>query len=178
MKNQKQTKPAITLESLTKGSVAQPKAATAVETKPAKAVKEVKVPLTREEIQAKHSAGVAKTWSDPKVKAARMHRDAVEVDGVQYGSLRKAFKALKLDDTKHIKFRGELKAAGEGTFGGYDFNVVPFISKATTTKEEKAAAKAAAAQATKDAAIKAETKAIAAKLTNKPAKGKGQQASA
>lgn len=70
------------------------------------------------------SEGVKKSWADEAVKAARSSRHAVEVGGVRYRSVREAFKALGLPDSKHIKFRGELKKAGEGVFEGHDFQLV------------------------------------------------------
>lgn len=73
---------------------------------------------------AVRSAGVAKSWLDETIKAARSARHSVEVDGVAYGSVAKAFKALGLPMSKHIKFRGELKKAGEGVFEGHDFRLV------------------------------------------------------
>jgi hypothetical protein len=72
----------------------------------------------------KRAAGVTASWLKPEVKAARSARHAVEVAGVQYRSFREAFKALGLSDSKHIKFRGELKKAGEGVFEGHDFKLV------------------------------------------------------
>jgi hypothetical protein len=72
----------------------------------------------------KRAAGVTASWLKPEVKAARSARHAVEVAGVQYRSVREAFKALGLPDNKHIKFRGDLKKAGEGVFEGHDFKLV------------------------------------------------------
>ena len=63
--------------------------------------------------KAKISAGVAASWKNPKVAAARRERSAVEVDGVRYSSVYKAFVALDLPVSVHIPFRGELKAAGK-----------------------------------------------------------------
>ncbi len=73
---------------------------------------------------AARSAGVAKSWLDETVKAARSARHAVTVDGVAYGSVMKAFIALGLPKRKLIRFRGELKKAGEGVFEGHDFKLV------------------------------------------------------
>lgn len=72
----------------------------------------------------KRAAGVTASWLKPDVKAARSARHAVEVAGVQYRSVREAFKALGLPDSKHIKFRGDLKRQGEGVFEGHDFKLV------------------------------------------------------
>jgi len=73
---------------------------------------------------AARSAGVAKSWADASVRAARSARHAVTVNGVQYGSVMKAFTALGLPKGKLIRFRGELKKAGEGVFEGHDFKLV------------------------------------------------------
>lgn len=73
---------------------------------------------------AVRSAGVAASWTNPEVKAARSTRHAVAVEGVEYRSVREAFAALGLPMNKHIKFRGELKKAGEGVFEGHDFKLV------------------------------------------------------
>lgn len=73
---------------------------------------------------AARSAGVAKSWADASVRAARSARHAVTVNGVAYGSVMKAFIALGLPKSKLIRFRGELKKAGEGVFEGYDFKLV------------------------------------------------------
>jgi hypothetical protein len=70
------------------------------------------------------SDAVRASWSDKKVAAARSTKNHVMVAGVEYKSVRAAFAALKLPDSKHIKFRGELKAAGHATFEGHKFKVV------------------------------------------------------
>lgn len=51
-------------------------------------------------------------------------RTHVKVNGVEYRSVREAFKALGLPDSKHIKFRMELKAAGKKSFDGKVFVTV------------------------------------------------------
>lgn len=61
----------------------------------------------------KRSEGVAKSWQDPEIKAKRSQRNKVLVDGVEYKSVTQAFKALDLPLKAHVKFRGELKAAGK-----------------------------------------------------------------
>lgn len=65
-----------------------------------------------------------KSWSDKKVAEARSTKNKVMVAGVEYKSVRAAFQALKLPDSKHIKFRGELKAAGRAEFEGHKFKIV------------------------------------------------------
>lgn len=87
-----------------------------------------------------HRAAVAKTWLDPEVRAKRMERHGVEVDGVYYDSVRKAFAALDLPDSKHIPFRAKLKAAGtlegEEAFG-LKWKSVPFQKKEKPVKPKK-----------------------------------------
>lgn len=58
------------------------------------------------------SSAIANSWHDPATAAARAERTHVSVNGVVYRSVRAAFVELGLRLTKHIKFRGELKAAG------------------------------------------------------------------
>lgn len=69
---------------------------------------------------ASNAAGVAASWADPSVAAARLTRDGVSVtigDDVQtFKSTRDAFRALRLMDSKHIRFRGILKANGTATY--------------------------------------------------------------
>lgn len=67
------------------------------------------------------AAAIAASWADPEVKAARVTRHSVNVNGVEYRSVREAFKALGLPDSKHIKFRMDLKATGKQSFGGHVF---------------------------------------------------------
>jgi hypothetical protein len=73
--------------------------------------------------KASNSDGVAASWVDSDIRAARLTRDGVEVnlDGNSVGifkSTREAFRALRLPDNKHIRFRLKLKEAhrdqGEG----------------------------------------------------------------
>jgi hypothetical protein len=93
-------------------------------------------------VDAKRSEGVKTSWLDPEVAAARAQRNNVKVDGVVYQSVRAAFKALGLNDAKHIAFRLELKAQGEGVFEGHDFELIPAEVK-TPKVGKRAAAKAA-----------------------------------
>jgi len=69
--------------------------------------------------------GVAKSWHDPAVRAARAQRNGVEVDGVEYKSTAAAFRALSLPFNKHVAFRGKLKAAGTLEFEDHTFRVLP-----------------------------------------------------
>jgi hypothetical protein len=68
--------------------------------------------------------GISQSWSNPDVRLSRLTHNAVEVDGVKYESVRKAFTALGLPDCKHIKFRGKLKASGQETFDGHEFVLI------------------------------------------------------
>lgn len=70
------------------------------------------------------SVAIAQSWSNPEVAAKRAMRTHVKVNGVEYRSVREAFKALGLPDSKHIKFRMELKAAGKKSFDGKVFVTV------------------------------------------------------
>ena len=72
---------------------------------------------------------IAASWNDPEVRAARSARHHVEVTDQQggvhvYRSVKQAFDALGLPLGQHIKFRGELKAAGELTFNGFKFKAI------------------------------------------------------
>lgn len=68
-----------------------------------------------------HAQAIAASWADPEVKAARATRHHVTVNGVEYRSVREAFRALGLPDSKHIKFRMDLKATGKQAFDGHVF---------------------------------------------------------
>jgi hypothetical protein len=68
--------------------------------------------------------GISQSWANPEVRLSRLTHNAVEVDGVKYESVRKAFTALGLPDCKHIKFRGKLKASGQETFEGHEFVLI------------------------------------------------------
>jgi len=63
----------------------------------------------------KRSAGIALSWQDPAVRAARSERSSVTVDGVPYKSCPAAFRALGIDLKGCIQFRGILKANGKET---------------------------------------------------------------
>lgn len=76
------------------------------------------------------SAAIAQSWEDPNVRAARAERTHVKVNGVEYPSVRKAFEALGLPDSKHIKFRMELKSVGKLAFEGNTFVTVSAEKKA------------------------------------------------
>lgn len=73
------------------------------------------------------AASIAASWAKPEVAAARASRSSVTVSGggldstLEYPSLRAAFAALNLPLGQHIKFRGQLKAAGVLTFIDFTF---------------------------------------------------------
>ena len=56
--------------------------------------------------------GVRKSWSDKAVHDRRSVKHRVQVNGVEFKSVRAAFEHHGLPMTKHIKFRAQLKAAG------------------------------------------------------------------
>jgi hypothetical protein len=89
--------------------------------------------------KASNSDGVAASWVDSEIRSARLTRDGVkvELDGAPMGefkSTRDAFRALRLPDNKHIRFRLKLKEAhrdhgSSATFEhngkSYVFSIVP-----------------------------------------------------
>jgi len=68
---------------------------------------------TRTNSRASNSAGVARSWTDEKVRTARLTRDGVRVthDGSSedFKSTREAWNANRLPAGKHIRFRLKLK---------------------------------------------------------------------
>jgi hypothetical protein len=71
--------------------------------------------------RASNSLGVAISWTNPEVKAARLIRDAVTVETPDgnisgYRSTREAFRAFRLPDSVHIRFRLKLKASKDEIF--------------------------------------------------------------
>ena len=77
------------------------------------------------------SEAIGKTWEDQGVRNARRLRRAVivrtpEGEELTFKSVRAAFDALELPLSKHIKFRGMLRAAEGETleFDGYRFKEV------------------------------------------------------
>jgi hypothetical protein len=85
--------------------------------------------------KADKSEGVAESWADKEVAAARLTREGVEVtrpDGHTraYKSVREAFVDCHLPLVKHIRFRGRLKEMRELAFkndngASYLFKLVP-----------------------------------------------------
>lgn len=70
------------------------------------------------------AASISRSWTNPKVAAARAQRNGVLVKGCKYRSVRAAFEELGLPLEKHIAFRGLLKAAGRATFDGLRFKLL------------------------------------------------------
>jgi hypothetical protein len=64
----------------------------------------------------KKSAAAKASWTNETVRAARAARHGVKVAGEEYPSVAKAFEALALPMSKHVKFRKELKLAGKLVF--------------------------------------------------------------
>lgn len=86
-------------------------------------------PVRKAAASPERSAAIAASWQDKKVAEARAARHAVEVvtpDGkkIWHSSVRHAFLVWSLPLGQHIKFRGQLKAAGKADFGGYKFKIV------------------------------------------------------
>ena len=64
-----------------------------------------------------NSEGIAKSWDNKEVAQKRLTRNGVMVEGVgEFKSVRAAFAALGLPDSKHIRFRMKLKEAGRLNF--------------------------------------------------------------
>lgn len=72
-----------------------------------------------------NSAGISASWQDKDVAAKRKQRSAVTVDGVKYGSVRKAYLALGMDLKDHIQFRMLLKETGKQKVDGRVWKIVP-----------------------------------------------------
>jgi hypothetical protein len=77
--------------------------------------------------RASNSLGVALSWQDKEVRAARLTRDGVTVtvDDVttEHQSTRAAFREYRLPDSVHIRFRLKLKASRDEvfSFNGVDY---------------------------------------------------------
>lgn len=82
--------------------------------------------LRQDGTRANASAAIAKSWTDAEVRARRLTRQAVCVNGAEFNSTPAAFNELGLPMSKMIKFRLGLKAAGFATFTheGKDYNFV------------------------------------------------------
>lgn len=81
--------------------------------------KDAKKPATARSY-ASNSAGVAASWNDAEVRAARRTRDGVFVTlngaTTEHKSTREAFRHYRLPDLKHIRFRMKLKESRAETF--------------------------------------------------------------
>lgn len=81
---------------------------------------------------ASASDNVRRTWTDPSVSVARNTRSGVRVtlDGrtTEHRSTFAAFVDYELPESKHVKFRAELKKAGKLTFmfegAAHEFEIV------------------------------------------------------
>lgn len=64
-----------------------------------------------------NAAGIAASWNRADVAEKRLTRNGVRVEGHgEFKSVRVAFAALNLPDSKHIRFRMKLKEAKSATF--------------------------------------------------------------
>lgn len=85
-----------------------------------RALEAVAPEVEAEPVKRSLSESIAASWTNPEVAAKRLTRHAVvaRVGGkaLEFASLRKAFAALELPDSKHIAFRQVLKAKGKATF--------------------------------------------------------------
>lgn len=76
-----------------------------------------------------NSEGIAKSWDNKEVAQKRLTRNGVMVEGIgEFKSVRVAFAALGLPDSKHIRFRMKLKEAGRLNFEfgnkSYTFQII------------------------------------------------------
>lgn len=76
-----------------------------------------------------NSEGIAKSWDNKEVAQKRLTRNGVMVEDVgEFKSVRVAFAALGLPDSKHIRFRMKLKEAGRLNFEfgnkSYTFQII------------------------------------------------------
>lgn len=74
-----------------------------------------------EETPAERADSVSATWEDDAVRAARSTRDSVWAglagsELIEYKSVRVAFAELALPDSKHVRFRGQLKKSRRESF--------------------------------------------------------------
>jgi hypothetical protein len=83
------------------------------------------------------SDAVALSWDDPEVRASRLKKDAVMLDGNYYPSTWQAWKATayhqevcqelseSTSSSRCIRFRKRLKVAGELWENGHHWKIVP-----------------------------------------------------
>ena len=79
----------------------------------------------RERTKKRRSHAIADSWNDAQTHDLRCQRSGVEVDGVEYGSVAKAFKALDLPMKEHIKFRMMLKDRKTAQAYGRSWKIIP-----------------------------------------------------
>ena len=99
------------------------------------------------EIPTEIGKGVAISWRDGKTAERRKNRSGVSVETVEsgkvkgepryYTSLRKAFKAESLPDSRHIPFRIKLKIEGKKDYRVSDAVTLRFTNLETETVKEK-----------------------------------------
>jgi hypothetical protein len=99
------------------------------------------------EIPTEIGKGVAISWLDSKTAERRKNRSGVSVESVEsgkvkgepryYTSLRKAFKAESLPDSRHIPFRIRLKIEGKKDYRVNDTVTLRFTNLETETVKEK-----------------------------------------
>jgi hypothetical protein len=86
----------------------------------ANAEKEANPAVKASKGRSSNSVGVALSWTNPEVAKARLIRDGVTVtfegSTSAYRSTREAFRAFRLPDSVHIRFRLKLKASRKETF--------------------------------------------------------------
>lgn len=70
-----------------------------------------------------NSEGVAASWTDPDVRAARLARYPVLVDGVEYSGVERAFKQLGLNTKQAGRLRAKLRDSGPQTYEGRKFEL-------------------------------------------------------
>lgn len=85
-----------------------------------------------QKVRASNSEGIAISWANKDVRDARLTRNGVQVEfegaTQQFKSVREAFRHYRLPDSKHIRFRGALKAAKSMDFENngktYKFTII------------------------------------------------------
>lgn len=84
------------------------------------AIKEVVAKVVKAKVEKKETTNradaIKKSWTDPKVAAARSERTHVKASGKMFRSVKQAFEELGLPLEKHIRFRMQLKQVAEMTF--------------------------------------------------------------
>lgn len=90
-----------------------------------------KIHVKNESANQTRSDAIRNSWNDVRTYEKRRLRDKVVVSQIDqaateksYRSVRAAFVDLGLPIGRHIKFRMDLKAAGEATFENYNFKII------------------------------------------------------